>query len=586
MAASTTNAEAKPAADVEYDEYRQQPPTQVAPGDVDELPKNYYYSPRFIGSGFAIAINLLASTGGFAMIAPILGQIDADIGPGSIIWLSLVYTMMLAVGLTLVGQMSDVFGRRYFFIGGTLLGAVGATIASRAQTIPVAIGGEVLVGLSAATGYSYAFVIGELVPMKWRFMANAVIFWGSMPTAGFGSAISTAFVLYTEQGWRWAYYLLIIANVTAAALYSLFYFPPSFHQKHGADTIMRWVKNYDYVGMFLYVAGLLLFILGLSWGGSIYPWKSAGVIAPIIIGFLCLVALMVYEAKANIAEPLVPMHLFKNRGFVASAIVLSLGASVYYSQAIVWPSMASNVYANGRAMWAGWAGTLVGIGITIGEIIGGTVAKHIGHFKYQLLALISFSTISLGSMATCTPDTPKTAMGLVFLGSTAVGWAEAIVLPACNICIKDQSEIGTATGIAGSLRSAISTVASTIYSVVLTARETTTLSTIVPEALTKAGLSPASVEEYMVEVAAGKTVADLGKISGVTADIIAIGTRAYQMAYADSYRTIFFTSIAFGVMALIVALFVPNFDALLTNEVATQLNLSGKEANMSNDEKV
>ncbi|CAK7203070.1 hypothetical protein SEUCBS139899_005799 [Sporothrix eucalyptigena] len=578
--------EAKPA-EVEYDEYRQQAcAVPLATGDIDEVPKNYFYSARFIGSGFAIAINLLASTGGFAMVAPILTEIDESIGPGSIIWLSLVYTMMLAIGLTLVGQMSDVFGRRYFFIGGTLLGAVGATIASRAQTIPVVIGGEVLVGLSAATGYSYAFVIGELVPMKWRFLANAVIFWGSMPTAGFGSAISTAFVLYTEQGWRWAYYLLIIANVTAAALYSLFYFPPNFHQKHGTDSIMRWVKNYDYIGMFLYLAGLLLFILGLSWGGSIYPWKSAGVIAPIIIGFSCLVALMLYEAKANIPEPLVPIHLFKNRGFVASAIVLSLGASVYYSQAIVWPSMAANVYANGRAMWAGWAGTLVGIGITIGEIIGGTLAKHIGKFKYQLLTLITISTISLGAMTTCTPDTPKTAMGLVFLASTAVGWAESIVLPACNICIEDQNEIGTATGIAGSLRSAISTVASTIYSVVLTARETTTLSTVVPAALSQAGLSTSSIEAYMAGVSAGDTSVELSKISGVTSEIIAIGTRAYQVAYADAYRTIFFTSIAFGGLALVVAMFVPNFDALLTNKVATQLNLSNKEANVTNNEKV
>ncbi|CAK7233758.1 hypothetical protein SCUCBS95973_008704 [Sporothrix curviconia] len=578
--------EAKPG-EVEYDEYRRQAGgTHVAAGDIDEVPKNYYYSARFLGSGLAISINLLASTGGFAMVAPILADIDADIGPGSIIWLSLVYTMMLAIGLTLVGQMSDVFGRRYFFIGGTLLGAVGATIASRAQTIPVVIGGEVLVGLSAATGYSYAFVIGELVPMKWRFVANAVIFWGSMPTAGFGSAISTAFVLYTEQGWRWAYYLLIIANVTAAALYSLFYFPPNFHQKHGTDSVMQWVKNYDYIGMFLYLAGLLLFILGLSWGGSIYPWKSAGVIAPIIIGFFCLAALMVYEAKANIAEPLVPIHLFKNRGFVASAIVLSLGASVYYSQAIVWPAMASTVYANGRAMWAGWAGTLVGIGVTIGEIIGGTFARHIGKFKYQLLTLITISTISLGCMTICTPDTPKTAMGLVFLASTAVGWAESIVLPACNICIEDQNEIGTATGIAGSLRSAISTVASTIYSVVLTVRETATLSTVVPAALAQAGLSASSIEEYMTAVSAGETAAELSKISGVTSQVISVGTRAYQIAYADAYRTIFFTSIAFGSLALIVAMFVPNFDALLTNKVATQLNLSNKKANVTNDEKV
>ncbi len=316
------------------------------------------------------------------------------------------------------------------------------------------------------------------------------------------------------------------------------------------------------------------FILGLSWGGSLYPWKSAAVIAPVIIGFFCLVSLMVYEAKANIPEPLVPIHLFKTRGWLAPAIVLSLGASVYYSQAIVWPSMVVNVYGNGRTMWSGWVGTLVGIGITIGEILGGTFTKSIGKFKYQLLTVITIGTAFLGSMAVCTPDTPKTAMAIVFVATTAVGWCESIVLPACNICIEDQEEIGTATGIAGSLRSAISTVASTIYNVVLTQRQTTTLSTQVPAALIKAGLPQASVGSYMEAVAAGETAVQLAKIPGVTSEIIAIAARAYQVAYADAYRTIFLTSIAFGGLALIAAAFVPNFDARLTEKVATQLNMT------------
>lgn len=70
----------------------------------DELPKNYYYSSRLIGTFVAVGINLLASTGGFAIIAPVLGQINQDIGPGPIVWVSLIYTLMLAIGLTLVGQ--------------------------------------------------------------------------------------------------------------------------------------------------------------------------------------------------------------------------------------------------------------------------------------------------------------------------------------------------------------------------------------------------------------------------------------------------------------------------------------------------
>ena len=81
-----------------------------------------------------------------------------------------------------------------------------------------------------------------------------------------------------------------------------------------------------------------------------YPWKSAHVIAMITIGSLCLIGLAAYESLAKLKEPLVPIHLFKNGGWVASVISLSLGASVYYSQAIVWPAMTSNVYATGRLM--------------------------------------------------------------------------------------------------------------------------------------------------------------------------------------------------------------------------------------------
>jgi MFS family permease len=170
--------------------------------DVNDMPKGYYTSAQFLGTFFGIGMNLMGSTAGFAIIAPVLGQIDVAIGPGPIIWLALVYTLGLAVGLTLVGRLTDLFGRRWFFISGVGLGVVGSIICATAQSISVIIGGQTLIGLSASTGYSYTFVVGELVPVKYRFAANGALFLFSMPTAGFGAAISTAFILYTDQKWR------------------------------------------------------------------------------------------------------------------------------------------------------------------------------------------------------------------------------------------------------------------------------------------------------------------------------------------------------------------------------------------------
>jgi hypothetical protein len=95
--------------------------------------------------------------------------------------------------------------------------------------------------------------------------------------------------------------------------------------------------------------------------------------------------------------------------------------------AIVWPQMAVLVFSNGRQMWAGWVSTLVGIGVTTGELIGGMAAEKVGKTKYQCMAAITVGSILLAGnlkphtyavvktkysivSAVCTPDTPKTAM--------------------------------------------------------------------------------------------------------------------------------------------------------------------------------
>jgi hypothetical protein len=54
---------------------------------------------------------------------------------------------------------------------------------------------------------------------------------------------------------------------TALVLMVLFYRPPSFKQLHGdGRTRTQELKRVDWVGMLLLVAGLVLFLLGVSWG--------------------------------------------------------------------------------------------------------------------------------------------------------------------------------------------------------------------------------------------------------------------------------------------------------------------------------
>lgn len=158
-------------------------------------------------------------------------------------------------------------------------------------------------------------------------------------------------------------------------------------------------------------------------------------------------------------------------------------------------------------------------------------------------------------MAASTVDSTGQAIAIVFIACFAVGYNEALALPICSIAIKDQRDIGSAAGLAGSGRSFISTIASTVYTVVLSNRLAKTLSTIVPGRLIVAGLPSTSIEDYMTAIAEGGLPSALAAVKGLTPQIEAAGALAYRVAYLAAYRTVFYTSIAFGIVAIGITFF-------------------------------
>lgn len=151
-------------------------------------------------------------------------MINNDIGPDpSYFWIGVVNTLTLTVGFTLVGRLTDTFGRRWFVIGGNILAVIGTIVASRAMAVPTLIGANVLSGLGAVVQTSVPFTLGELVPMKQRYLAVSLMYVFAIPTAAFGPMISWAFVLHTAAGWRWCYYFMAITNAISAIGWFLFY---------------------------------------------------------------------------------------------------------------------------------------------------------------------------------------------------------------------------------------------------------------------------------------------------------------------------------------------------------------------------
>ena len=70
-------------------------------------------------------------------------------------------------------------------------------------------------------------------------------------------------------------------------------------------------------GNVIVIAGTTLAIVGLTFGGVRFPWDSAQVLAPLIIGLVLIIVFIVYEAKVP-KEPSMPWDIVNNRTSLAS----------------------------------------------------------------------------------------------------------------------------------------------------------------------------------------------------------------------------------------------------------------------------
>lgn len=120
----------------------------------------------------------------------ILSYINKDIGPSNYTaWVNIARTLALSFTYTILGRLSDLFGRRWFFIGGNIVALIGIIISAVAQNFTTLIIGAAVYGLGETVQLSFNVAIGELVPNKYRPMVLSFIFLSNAPFASFGPMI-------------------------------------------------------------------------------------------------------------------------------------------------------------------------------------------------------------------------------------------------------------------------------------------------------------------------------------------------------------------------------------------------------------
>jgi MFS family permease len=126
-------------------------------------------------------------------------------------------------------------------------------------------------------------------------------------------------------GWRWSFYInLPLGAVALIAISAVLHLP-----KKRAQT------RIDYLGAGLLTLGITSIVLVTTWGGTEYAWGSARIMELIGIGVAALVGFLFWQTRA--AEPIMPLHIFRNRNFSLMSIIGFITGFVMFGAVLFLP---------------------------------------------------------------------------------------------------------------------------------------------------------------------------------------------------------------------------------------------------------
>ena len=265
------------------------------------------------------------------------------------------------------------------------------------------------------------------------------------------------------------------------------YFPP----KHPLGLPYSQVfRELDYVGIFLFIAGSLPFLMGIVWA-SIYPSTDVHVIAPLVVGCVVLVIFALWETYGNSKHPLTPTSMFtssKGRDFTAPCIALAVINMFYYSASIIWPTMISAWYTKpGDWRMAAVLSLPQGLAITLGGVLLSIFGSRIRNWQWQQTVAVTIMVIFGSLLALGTPNNMGMMIAFLTLSLMGYGWSIYLCIAITQMGV-EQEQLGTSGGLSGCVRFAGGSIAQAVYLAIFTTQVTKWTVDLAPTAAEVAGL--------------------------------------------------------------------------------------------------
>jgi EmrB/QacA subfamily drug resistance transporter len=465
-------------------------------------------------------------------------------------WATTAFLITSTISTPLYGKLSDIYGRRPFFLFAIGIFIVGSIACGLSENMYQLAAFRAIQGIGAGGLMSMALaIIGDIVPPRERakYQGYFLAVFGSASVLGpvLGGFFAGADSIIGITGWRWVFFINVPIGIAAMAVVARVLHLPHTRTDH----------RIDWPGALTLIVGLVP-LLTVAEQGREWGWDSGRAILCYVIGVVGLIAFWFAE-RAYGPEALLPLRLFRNRTVSVGATSSTILGMAMFGGLVTVP-LYLQIVKGSSATLAGLQMIPFVLGIMTGSIISGQLIARTGRYRIFPIVGSSLMLVALGLFSLIGADTPlwRTMLIMVLMGLGLGGNMQPMITAVQNAV--SPREIGVATSSVTFFRSMGGTLGTAVFLSVLF--------NVLPGKISTAYQSAQATPEFQASLAAnpqqaqvlqqatgGGALDDTSFLSRLS-DVV---SHPFKVGFSDGIQIVFLMAFAVMIIGLIVVLFLP-----------------------------
>ncbi len=417
-------------------------------------------------------LGLFVSAVNQTVVSTALPRIIAELGGISVFtWVFTSFLLTSTTVMPVVGKLSDLYGRKPFFMVGIAVFMLASALSGASQNIMQLIVFRAFQGIGAGMIMATSFaVIGDLYPPAERGKYMGLL----AATYGLASVFGPTLGGYLTDNlsWRWVFYVNIPFGFLALAVLAVGF--PWVRRPPGE-------RHIDYWGAATLILAVVPLLVALVWAGDLYPWLSPQIGGLLLFSALMTLAFIIVESLAE--EPILPLGMFRNQIFVVAVVVTFLTGIGMFGSIAFMPWFVQGALG-ASATNSGLVNTPMMLGLMVAATVSGQLVTRFGY--YRLLIVLGGVILAAGMYLMTLMD-ESTAQTLAVRNMVIIGLGLGLSLPLLSLIVQNALPykfLGVATSAIVFARSIGGTLGIAIFGTIITSQIRSGLRAELPPELT------------------------------------------------------------------------------------------------------